>query len=371
MANRRAIILIPGIYQMPRGYWRTRLLNALIARMPDRDIKTESAGELGVALKNSPFDSLHLYEAYWMDFATLESSLPPHRKFAHAGVLLMFWMFSGVWRGFRVSRSITLGLITASLVMILWYLGVVVTLTMSFDLKALMGSGEQVPTFVQSAYDYFRQSVITTFAPYVAAAGFILAVPMGKLEAVASCIHGYIRNSDNGTGTGMRDQIRAHVADVMQHVYAQDYDEVMIIGHSFGGHIAIELLANWANETDINKTVLMTWGTPVAVVKYRSDRLQRALDRLVSEKPGLRWVDYYSRLDFLCSHIPDQRAAYGTDASIRVSFDASPLATISGKSHEYYFDHPDTTQALLDPAQTLARVQNQNLIETARPPVKA
>ncbi|MCF6304960.1 MAG: hypothetical protein L3J33_06275 [Rhodobacteraceae bacterium] len=105
---------------------------------------------------------------------------------------------------------------------------------------------------------------------------------------------------------------KARIADAL----ASDNDEVLVVGHSSGAHLAIELLAEMERKgnikSDETRLALLTLGQVVPMVSYlpAAKTLRRNLHDLAQSKT-LTWVDFSAPGDGACFALCDPVACSG------------------------------------------------------------
>ncbi|MDO5605607.1 MAG: hypothetical protein Q4G25_10665 [Paracoccus sp. (in: a-proteobacteria)] len=109
----------------------------------------------------------------------------------------------------------------------------------------------------------------------------------------------------------LNDRIDAFAARVAQ-VAAQDWDEVLVVGHSSGAYIAVSVLARLARRRQLPPHVaLLTLGhvVPMASFLPHADELRRDLHDLAASKTV--WVDVTAPGDACCFGLCDPVAVSG------------------------------------------------------------
>ncbi|MEM1073007.1 MAG: hypothetical protein AAF665_13470 [Pseudomonadota bacterium] len=113
-------------------------------------------------------------------------------------------------------------------------------------------------------------------------------------------------------------QFRARVSAAMQ----GDVDEVLVVGHSSGAHLAISMLADLLRDEDVAgdgpKLSLLSLGHVVPMISFlpKAQRLRADLARLRSAR-SLTWVDVTAPGDGCCFALCDPVAVSGQDGTPR------------------------------------------------------
>ena len=359
----RAIVLIPGLEREERNQRRNILalnFKSSASRTPvqsDQDI--EVAGESGLALSVDDYSEgsaktrrVDLFEAYWGDMVIDQTPETPLRRILQGLQLLIYWFCSSVWQAFGISRYMTLWLLASGVLLLLWYFSVVVLAA-----SAIMEAPEQAEAGAEAGvFAHFLQSAaepiagLTDWRFWTVLVGFLGAVGADRIAQVALFGKSYLRNEINDTGTGLRDRVGERVRATLGNVYAAGYSEVIVLAHSFGTVIAIDVLADYPDDEALKRTRLVTWGSPVAVLGYRSGWLTDECKRLL-ERPALsRWDDYHAPYDWLCTAVPGHAEAH-VGESVPLRLDAFWLQGFSAGTHELYYH----TQGALEPLLTFRK----------------
>lgn len=87
-------------------------------------------------------------------------------------------------------------------------------------------------------------------------------------------------------------EFRARIADAFQ----EDVDEVLVVGHSSGAHVAVSVLADLIRAGQLPETgprlAFLSLGQVVPMVSFLPDAWRLRADlRYLSEQPGLFWLD--------------------------------------------------------------------------------
>jgi len=130
-------------------------------------------------------------------------------------------------------------------------------------------------------------------------------------------LHDYAYSAWNAAG--YPPALRARLKEFKARISAaldQDYDEILIVGHSSGAHLAIELLAEMerdgAIKPDETHLALLTLGQVVPMISYlpAAKTLRRNLHDLAQSKT-VTWVDFSAPGDGACFALCDPVACSG------------------------------------------------------------
>lgn len=358
---RRAIILIPGLKREEKNTRRDVLavnLCATSARYPAEETgPIDVAGEMGLALKVTDHGNgaasvrtIDLFEAYWGDMIADQTPETPLERISQGAKLLVYWFFGGVWKAFAVSRYMTLGMILSGVLLLLWYFSVVVLAAQAISLTPDALDATPLPEPVAKAIQGWAASLgqLPNWTYWAVFAGFIGASGADRIARIALFSKAYLGNEINAQSVGLRDRVGRRVKAVLNSVYAAGYDEVIVLGYSFGSVVALDVLADHPDGVGLGKTRLVTWGSPAAVLTYRSEWLRSQCAMLIQRRALHGWDDYHAPCDWLCAPAPGHAKA-GIGRSVSLHLDAFWLQGMTGKPHARYFQTQEALEDLLAP----------------------
>lgn len=351
MTSKRAIIFIPGFQHKAMGTCTEKLASNIALQFPDKEVFVRIDENDDISLENTTFKKLDLYEAYWMDCIPINTNESPTSKILNGAKLIYFWLFSKIWIETRRSKSMTFGLALSGLALLIWYLTIIFSLFYPYDITDF-----SFPALLEQIKDNDIWN-LATLTPIIAVLTLPLLASINQLIYISSSIRAYILNlsKDEDAILGTRGLIHSKICTVFRKVYAKDYDEVIIVAHSFGSIIAIEVLSLWQNNNDISKTTLVTWGSPINLIKWKSNATKRALSELIEQNNLLRWLDIYSHHDWLCSYVVEHKIAFCDEASVEITFDCELTDKMTGRTHLYYYTDMRVTNLLTEDMKTYGK----------------
>lgn len=366
---RRAVVVIPGIQRRQRFERRDALvrnLEAVVERHPViRGEEVEVAGESGLGLvprlretdtaERQP--ELDVFEAYWVDMLPeQQTSMGPWGRLAQGLDLLLYWPLNWrSWRAMRLSPYMTVALVVGAVLLVTWYL----SLTLLVSETLLQGDGGLPPEIAGLPLVgtllgwYFEAAKAVSDWRYWAVVALVLSVVrVASLVELAQATKAYLENQPDPQDIGLRDRIRARVASTLEHVLEQErYGEVLVVAHSFGTVIAVDILADWPRRQDFRRLGLVTLGSPIAMLRLRSNWLGGQLQRLLNRDECRCWLDFHSGTDWFCSPVPGHRQRFGHAASHALDFEASLRQRFSGFSHLLYYRAQPVLETLTGPME--------------------
>ena len=358
---RRAIILIPGFRREERFFLRDVLVRNLTTAEAfplEPGERIEVAGEPGRRLnvkgvRGRPRGpDLDVFEAYWADMAQEAAELGPWRKLGNGLELLAYWLFSWrAWRALAVSRYITLGLMLSGLILVFWYVALVLLVAdtvrkdpaLSQNIVGLPVLGGLLEAF------YGAADAIGQWYWWLLIAFVFSFVPVDALVQLARFVKDYFENKPDESEVGLRHRMRRRVSATLEQVLAEPYREVVVVAHSFGTVLAVDVLAGWPHREDFRRSIaLITLGSPIAVLGYRSKWLDGERRQLLGHPDLSIWLDFHARTDWLCTAVPGHAERY-RDQSRELDFEAPLGRRLSGQTHLLYYRHPAVLEALAAP----------------------
>ena len=358
--TKRAIILIPGIERKERGFRGRMLTDNMSTVVQDRSLEiianVKIDGEVGWSLSARPLrgetadtsngpDRIDIFEASWSDMMPDISTLSPWSKLWRGLDLLVYWIFirsfsRKAWSEFLKRPMIGVGLAVGGLILVCWYVSIVLVVTQTLELPSDLG---QIPR-IEELFNELKGSIdfIRNWWYWLIVAAILRAIPIDEIVSSALTIKDYLENRilDSGEDkrqVGFKDRLRQRIAGTIERVMAADYDEVVVVAHSFGSVLAIDALREWPHESDFDRLKLVTLGSPLIVLYTRSSWLRRELQEILAERRVKRWTDYYSSTDWLCAAVPGHDKAFDNGQSKHLNFQAPWLKRLTGDTHLLYF----------------------------------
>lgn len=251
-----------------------------------------------------------------------------------SGLMLVYYWLSAkkIWKVARHSKYMLVSMLFAACVMVLWYVGLFLAV------GASLGATTDNP---QGMFDLpeFAKTLLKDISTQAKALGswhlFGFALALSALAPTKSIVNhsysaqSYLTNRDN-VFYKIRSRLFSAFHDASKH---QHYQQITVVGYSFGSIPAIEALAAYHGAQQIR---FISLGSPRMLMAARAERIEKATKQLISNTQVVHWYDYYSKYDFLCSNpMQDQ------DATQYSSFELNQAVPyterLNGKSHEAYF----------------------------------
>ena len=244
------------------------------------------------------------------------------------------------------ARYITVGLAGGGVILVAWYLSLVILVAQVMTDPNAPAETSVVPEWLRNAV-VWTGTTIGTWQPWAVVATVLGIVRADELARIATFSKRYLQNWVGDAELGLRDRVRVRILATLDHVVRADYDEIVVVGHSFGTILATDILADWPRAGDAVRPHLVTWGAPTAVMACRSEWLRTEVERLVANDRLARWVDVHATSDWLCSAFPGRARRKVAGDTRAVRFDAPFFDRMLGRTHLAYFAHPDALAPLL------------------------
>ncbi|APZ51396.1 alpha/beta hydrolase [Salipiger abyssi] len=337
--SRRAIILVPGFARKERNQARDRLVRALqhytdgwrVEQTEEGSGATSGAiGLVAEARDGGETREIDVYEAYWGDLIPDWSNESPWARFKRGFFLIRYWLTGGArgWltRGEAPPRAAR-AMLAAAVLLILWWAVVAVFLMQAIGsgTVTLPDSLTQIP-LVQTAWGW-----LTGWTATVAGSVFALVMlwiwSLGWLEQFANIsayTKAYLRDEALGDDDiGLRAKARHRVLDMLDQVADVEgdkaYDEIYVVGHSLGGAIAVDALAECGDLLD--RVVLFTWGSALGMMAQQEPLVEQEIAKFYTSKTRVRsWIDVVYAKDYMGSKVPVPRR-FGKDGAPGPSYD--------------------------------------------------
>lgn len=374
---KRAIVLIPGMKREERYRRRDLLVSNLetVERHPlARGGEVAVRGECGLRLTLMPLRGaggdaapadagpappacLDVFEAYWADMVPEQAEQAPWTKLMQGLELVGYWVFSPrSWQAVFTSLSrgsslIALGLLMGGLTLVAWYVMLAVLIG-----QAVAPSGQVpeelagIPVVSDVVHAYGLVAGWLANHAWWAVLPFLLTMlKVDALVLLARFVKDYFENREDDSGVGLRDRLRRRISTTLESVLSADYDEVVVVAHSFGTVIATDILADWPHEADLERLSLVSLGSPITVLRYRSAWLESERREVLQARRLAGWIDYFSPSDWLCGAVTGHRECYGERMSRKLQFEAPWPQKLSGQTHMLYYRNPQVLEQLTAP----------------------
>lgn len=358
-SNKAAIVFIPGFYAKSKDYDLTNLLAlGLTTRFEDRQIEMEPeevkiSGQTGrrfiyESASGEP-QTLDIFEAYWTDLVDKLSTRSVKDQLFLGMFLFIYWLFSNVLQMARKSRMMLFNFLGVLLLLMLWYYGNVavafVTIGQNPNAFGLQLPAEWAQTLVGIGKSlggwplWAGTSVLLSLLPK----------PINTLADMMDFSARYLQDETHEGVGGIRDRIRQRLASTLTDVLKEsDYEKVTVLAHSAGVLAGIDLLADYRPKT--NKPIrFITIAGMIEFFSYKSKWVVEESGRCLASSAVVRWEDYYSNQDWLCTKtpVPANQDISKFEAN-RIQFSVPFHKKLLGETHSAYFFERSLLQRLLD-----------------------
>lgn len=351
--TKELILFIPGISDKKQGEYLEMLMGGItnycegngipLVGSSTNDDDSSITRKIELQISDTDKKIIDIKEIYWGDLRPNLSAKTALVKMIRGFDLLIYWALSpNVWRQRKYSQYLVFNMIITLLILVLWYIGI-----LSLGLKAI-GLTSFTPSLSPGFTEWFLEKAtelgnsIANMNLWLPSTLIMSIIPINNIINTIHSAKSYIQNRD-GLFHKSCGRIRKEIINVLSNNH--DYNKVTVLSHSFGVVLSTEVLANLSIEstTRIHKVSL---GGPLRLVSAKSNRVKNAIDKVVSNSLILKWSDFYSNGDWLCTSSPvneDNSKYSSTRITTSVPFDEK----FSGKSHNLYFRDWDVLKNLL------------------------
>ncbi|WP_420349055.1 hypothetical protein [Pelagibius sp.] len=375
-AKRRAIVLIPGMKREERFQRRDILANNLetVERFPVTRVgEIMVGGEAGLRFRVDPLrddpllgdgdapggstsQCVDVFEAYWADMIPEQTELPPWAKLYKGLELVGYWVFSlRTWQAVLSSLTkgsflVAFGLLIGGATLVVWYLLLAVLVGQAVAPGGSVPQELNLPVIGDAVGAFGSATGWLASHAWWAVLPFLLTMlQVDAIVLLARFIKDYFENREDEQGVGLRDRLRRRVGTTLEAVLKADYDEVVVMAHSFGTVVATDIFADWPHRADFKRLTYVSLGSPIGVLRFRSAWLEAERETLLNADRLVRWLDFFSPSDWLCGAVTGHRARYGEAMSRRLSFEAPWPQKLSGRTHLEYYRDPRVLESCVAP----------------------
>jgi hypothetical protein len=374
VGKRRAVVFIPGLKRVERNVRRNELVENLLVneQVPVRRSGEADSAEInipgasGIRLRGTglrangrapSFGTLDVFEAYWVDQLPVDAEQKPFVRVTRGLSLLAYWLISPLWSAFSTATwQITAGLLFGGVALVVWYLSILITVAGLWVDKPSVELATAANAVAPGLLAWLKGAAtsLATWNVWPLIAFLIPITPVMVVVDHAQAVKTLLTNAVDASGVGRRSWARKAVGDVLSAAAGQDvaagepaYDEVIVIAHSFGSILLIDLLADWPHTDDFQRLKVITLGSPQSVLAVRSDWLRAETEKVLAAKPVRSWVDVSSANDYLSAPIDGHAAAYGEEARLTITLESGFLPFSTG-AHDAYVAAPEVLRLLVE-----------------------
>jgi len=253
-------------------------------------------------------------------------------KLKQGGAMLIYWLASPLWgQLLRTQQSRLLAGVVGTLTIFgLWYAATLITIA---------SAPNDLPDAIQGPLRQFAETVKSVWI-WVVLLALLQALPVNLMMDVVRTATSYLDDPD------LAQRMRMRLSGPLSRADRNgSYDEIVLVAHSFGGVIAVDVLDSFRFTAPAR---VLTLGSPVELIAVHRRPFREALDRALTNPTINRWDDVDASGDWLCTPIPapEDRTRFH---SHRLRPAASLRDRLNGNAHEVYFYEDAVYQLLLDP----------------------
>ncbi|CEM07925.1 unnamed protein product [Vitrella brassicaformis CCMP3155] len=365
-AERRALVIVPGFCEPPEGRaWGSRTRRARMGAQLDEVVKAIKAkkdgqveggvqvaslcdvnGSMCARLSNVPSIgplrpfTVDAYEVYWHDLIDELDSQELPERIGRTVLLFFYWLSPSIYRPpLPVSLRISLFVAVASC--LIWLYALLPSLLIFIANTSGVPEDEKTGAvdkkfFIEMAWAGRRMG---SWIPRGIIVLLKLALPATLVMNIADFCRRYIRNEP--AGSGVRDAIAGRVRDRVRYLRDCGYQQITVVGYSFGAAAAVNGLASYISDQQRQQqaarpsalaeatTTLPTGGAnpapqdeitirlvtiagPLDVFKRQSSEImEKDIDVCYESDKIARWFDFWSKADWMCYMTPFPKSLPG------------------------------------------------------------
>lgn len=337
----RLIVLIPGFQEkFSAGSQLSVLKTCLEKQSQAKALPLAYEPLTGYQIKTDALTT-DLFEATWQSATPMLSTMGWLVKLTWGALLLGSWVRPESFVTLRRHLSWSRWFLAMLFIIVLWWLSAVFALTKELGYSLHFGPFHFGHSDLQIS---FGEPFFLTTTAILA----FLGVSVTASTDLADLFRRYLGNAVDANGLRTGDVIRSTVEDTLQLLLQRrKYEDVVIVGHSFGALIALD-----AVETIDCEVFLVTLGGFLAFLSSESIRVQNLIGTCVKGQNLRGWIDYYSDEDMFSAPSPILQVPNRIE-SRPVKLGAGYWQRATGKAHTMYFRNQEVQSTILDPQAAL------------------
>ncbi|MFY0630884.1 MAG: hypothetical protein JXR05_10920 [Flavobacteriaceae bacterium] len=337
--NKEALIVIPGLDSKEVGFALKRVVDSISDKQTIATVKKINNPEkpnsesLEVTFNNSlEVKKIDVYEVFWGDIITenYSDNIKSKRKIFFGLELIIFWLFSPIWKAASKNKWMFIGICFSGLVITLWYfsiIGVVLSAIETYDpIRKLLPKIILIPPLLANIYVLI---------------GLLLSVlPTALILKASGFTMKFIK--DPGIRRSVKNRIQLLVNAIEKD---EEYEQITFFSHSLGVIPALDFLSKYDNPNNL-KIKSITIGAAISFLSHKTNLFREYLDECRGNENIDAWLDYFSKEDWLCSY--ESINSYGDHfESKELKMDSSWGSRFNSKIHIKYFDDTEVIEKLI------------------------
>jgi hypothetical protein len=348
------LLLVPGAGRVAHGWQRDRLVAGLSAAAEGvRISRVEGSGSPPQAIrlkvtKGTDERLIDVVETYWNDLMPSLANLDARTKFARGTSLVIYWAFSGIWKGFLGRKYLTAGMVLSGVALVAWYYG-----TFALFVEALRNSDDAPAVLRDSATTVGQvMDLVAGWEVWVFATAAMGLIPVNLLVEIMDFSKRFLSNERVGeSGLGLRVAVRNRVLEqVRAALAAHPYQNLIVVGHSFGCLVALDFLADLPLPANLHLR-FVTVGSSIELLSHKDKWPLAEMEKCASRPELQAWVDVIGDRDWFASGTPLPKQ-YKKFEIERVPPRGTFVDALTSRTHGMYFDAEATVRAVLGTGMT-------------------
>lgn len=329
MRKKRLIILVPGFQDNPvPGSQLNLLKNQIEVRDDLSSVPIAQSSYNGYRFETSDV-TVDMFESAWQRGEPLLSSRGWITKLTWGALLLFMWLKPSTIVKTSGHKSWLWWFGGMLLLIVLWWYGAIASLLQASDPRL------HLQVFGQAMQSWVLWGIMSSLLA-------ALGVSVSAAVDIADLFRRYLQDARDDDGLPTRDVLRKTIDDAVLTLGSPSYDEVYVVGQSFGVILSIDAIAKGLSR----KVHFISLGGFLTFLAAENawvhDRIRACL-----RSPTLDlWEDYFSRDDVFAGPSPVSDAAPKYQPH-EVTNGANAFQIFTGKSHMMYFGNSQVRRAML------------------------
>lgn len=335
--SKQAIIFIPGLQKMEKGESLDLLVKGMLEFQEEGECKLRSqidvsgfnGVELDFILSDRKEKKIELFEAYWGDLIGSLDQVEPVKKIFKSSELLIYWLFSPIWKSFFSSKFLVLNIVGGALLLMAWYLGILtIGLIAIAESQNFLGISlsENASQNLKCIAEYFGGTKL-----WLGSSIIMSFFPVNSLVRIAEITKIYFQS------LSLKSKIRNRVKELFQNCLEnKQYHSISLVSHSFGCIVLTDLIADDTLVVNEKNIKVITLGSPISFLIHRSKWLCSRFEKFKENHLINNWVNFYSESDWFGSKLDDIKNE--RFLQINMPDEASFFDKMMGKPHNIYFE---------------------------------
>jgi len=339
---KEVIILIAGINTQEKNEFLEIFCSSLSEQLESFTVQENGeikiAGHTGkrfsIYNEQELYKEIDIYEAYYMDiFASNKLSQKDEKtKFIRGAEVLIYWLISPLWLSIKESPSLFINFLVAAILFTGWYYGILAAFMIAMGQTNSFLGGE-FPEVAKKIGFFGEAMKGWSFWLFISILSSFL--PISSLIDICEFSAAYL--GEDTEGSKIRSKTRGRVLNLLEDVLKSDnYDRATILAYSFGVAVGTDTMADYHSEKTFR---YITLGGTLNVFSYKSNWVEREINKCLNNATINTWIDGYSNQDWVAGKTPLPKGSSSDKMIYKKNYakSSSFLQRLLGKTHLCYF----------------------------------